>query len=155
MAPMSELAANESQHYDASAAEVWAYRLDFGNLPAYNPAVTQVARVADGEGAGGGAGVGAVYNLTLTSREGSHDVVMTVTDVEQDAVVEADMVGVMLAHERFVVSPEAKGAGCVAVLQLWVEAPPGLDERTAAALVTGGRQQIRLELDGMKAQIDG
>jgi hypothetical protein len=152
---VSELAANESQRYAASAADVWAYRLDFSNLPAYNPAVSEIARVSDGEGPGGGAGQGAVYHLTLQTPEGSHPVTMTVTGVEADAVVEADMAGAMTAHERFVVSPEADGYGCVAVLQLWLDLPEGVNAQMRAALLEGGRQQIRLELDGMKVQIDG
>ena len=45
---MSELAAVEQVEIAAPLAEVWAYRLDFTNLPEYNPDVSGVERVADG-----------------------------------------------------------------------------------------------------------
>lgn len=152
---MGDLAADESQHFDAPASEVWRYRLDFSNLPAYNPQVTEITRVTAGKGAGGDAGAGAVYHLTLQTAHGSHPVTMTVTGVEEDTVVEAIMVGAMSANERFVVTPHADGAGCIAELKLWLELPEGAEGDVATALLAGGREQIRLELDGMKAQIDG
>jgi hypothetical protein len=152
---VGQLAANELQHFDAPASEVWLYRLDFTNLPAYNPAVTHIARATAGSGAGDEAGPGAVYHLTLETPRGSHPVAMTVTRTERDAIVEADMVGAMSAYERFTVTPDPSGSGCVASLLLWLELPDGADGATAAALLDGGRRQIRLELDGMKRQIDG
>jgi hypothetical protein len=152
---VGELAADEAQHFGAPASTVWQYRLDFGNLPAYNPQVTEIERVTDGSGPGGNAGAGAVYHLTLETPRGSHPVTMTVTGAEQDAVVDATMVGAMSANERFVVADEPDGTGSVAVLQLWLELPDGITDEIKASLLEGGRQQIRLELDGMKTRIDG
>ncbi len=152
---MGELAANELQRFDAPASDVWGYRLDFANLPAYNPAVTHIEQVTNGSGPGGDAGPGAVWHLTLETPHGSHPVTMTVTRTEADAIVEADMVGAMTAYERFTVTPDTSGAGCVASLLLWLELPEGAAGATAAALLDGGRRQIRLELDGMKREIDG
>jgi hypothetical protein len=152
---MGELAADEAQHFDAPASTVWQYRLDFTNLPAYNPQVTEISRVTDGSGPGGDAGLGAVYHLTLETPHGSHPVTMTVTGVAQDAAVDATMVGAMSANERFVVADEPDGKGSVAVLQLWLELPEGVTGEAKASLLEGGRQQIRLELGGMKSRIDG
>ena len=55
----------ESQAFDVSAHEVWAYRLDFAHLPDYNPDVSGVERIADGTGDGGVNGAGARYRFTL------------------------------------------------------------------------------------------
>ena len=46
---------------------VWSYRLDFANLPEYNPDVSGLERVADGaDGRSGGVcGVGARYSFGL------------------------------------------------------------------------------------------
>ncbi len=55
--------------FDVPAQVVWAYRLDFANLPAYNPDVSDVTRVHDGDASGGGGGgvrgPGARYRFTL------------------------------------------------------------------------------------------
>jgi hypothetical protein len=152
---VSELAAEEVQTFAASAHTVWQYRLDFTNLPAYNAAVRQIARVTDGQGAGGDAGVGAVYQMTLETEAGAHPVTMHVTKVIEDAVVEADMLGAMTANETFSVAPGPDGAGCVVTLCLWLDLPAGVSAETAARLLEGGRQQIRVELDGMRRELDG
>jgi Polyketide cyclase / dehydrase and lipid transport len=152
---MSELAAEEVQEFAASAHDVWKYRLEFVNLPAYNPNVTEIALATPGTGAGGDVGAGAVYHLTLNTEVGPHPVVMTITKVVQDAQVDANMVGAMTAHEMFVVTPKDGGHGCVATLTLWLDLPPGVSAEKAAELLAGGRDQIRLELDGMLEQIDG
>lgn len=152
MAPVSELAADETQHFDLPAHAIWQYRLDFDrHLPAYNPNVTEIALVTPGQGSGGDRGTGAVYHLRLTTGDASHPVTMTVTNVVQDEQVDATMEGERTAHETFTVAPDPGGTGCTATLKLWLDLPEGVEAGTplAARILEGGRQQIRLELDGM------
>lgn len=149
-----ELAGTETQDFAAGALEVWRYRLEFLNLPRYNPAVTEITLVTPGAGPGGDAGVGAAYHLTLQTEAGPHPVTMTVTGVEEGRRVDADMVGAMSANESFVVQPRP-GGGCTAALTLWLELPPGLSAETTAQLLAGGRAQIRLELDHMAVELAG
>jgi hypothetical protein len=147
---MAELAAREQVDIAASPHEVWAYRLDFTNLPQYNPAVRDVRRVTDGAGAGGVAGPGAAYEFTLTTPVGPHPVSLVVTDAVEGTRMSADMVGGMVANETFEVEPMDAVAGCRATLTLWLELPEGLAQDKAAQLLARGRADIRGELDLMR-----
>ncbi len=151
---MAALAGEERIEIDAPAADVWAYRLDFMNLPQYNPDVSAIERARDGSGPGGIAGAGAHYRFTLSTPVGPHPVTLTVTGVVEDREVRAEMAGGLSAHEVFVV--DALGpTRCAATLSLWLDLPPSLDETVQADLLAGGRQQIRKELDLMGANLAG
>lgn len=154
MAAMSTQAADETQDFEAPAATVWAYRLDFTNLPGYNPSVHEVERVQDGTGPGGVAGAGATYRFDLHTDGGAFPVTLTVTAAEEDRRVDAVMVGRMSAHESFVVTAKPEG-GCTATLALWVDLPEGLDDEVVAGLLENGRREIRGELDAMRRALDG
>ncbi len=151
---MSDQAAAETQTFDAPAHDVWLLRLDFTNLPRYNPAVHDVERRTEGSGAGGVAGAGAAYRFTLDTPAGPHPVTLTVTGAEEDRRVNADMAGAMTAHESFVITPLDTG-GCTAQLELWLDLPDGLDPATRDRMLEGGRREIRAELDAMKDVLDG
>lgn len=151
---MPELAGEEHVKIAAPAAEVWAYRLRFANLPEYNPDVSDVQRVADGRGAGGEAGVGARYRFTLATAHGPHPVTLAVTGVTEGEEVSATMEGGLAATETFRVVPLA-GGECRATLSLWLALPPGLPPETGRRLLAGGRDQIRAELDAMRAVFAG
>lgn len=150
---MSELAAVEQVEIAAPLAEVWAYRLDFTNLPEYNPDVSGVERVADGSGDGGAAGAGACDAFNLATEHGSHPVTLTTTGAVKDREVAATMKGGMSANEVFVVEPAGTGR-CRATLSLWIDLPARLAADTALELLAGGRRQIRGELDAMQAVLE-
>ena len=65
--PTAAPTAVASAIFSVPAETVWAYRLDFANLPEYNPDVSTIYRVTDGTGkAGGGAhGTGSRYTFDL------------------------------------------------------------------------------------------
>jgi hypothetical protein len=146
-------AAEERQRFAAPAHQVWAYRLDFTNLPEYNPDVSAVVRVAAGSGPGGDAGVGADYRFSLSTPGGPQPVRLTVTAAETGHRVDAEMEGGVAANESFVVLPDGDDAS-EAVLSLWVALPDGLDDVTRAAFLEHGRGQIRAELDQMARILD-
>ena len=134
------------------AGEAWSYRLDFTNLPAYNPDVTELVRVADGSGLGGVAGLGARYQFMLATPAGPHLVTLAVTRVVENAEVSADIEGAMTATETFRVEPSGDGA-CRVSLSLWLDIPGDTAPAVRDALLAGGRRQIRNELDAMQANL--
>jgi len=146
----------ESETFTVTAHEVWSFRLDFANLPDYNPDVSGVERVQDGQGVGGVCGPGARYRFRLAdTRRPERDlpVEMWTLEAEEGAFVSAGMSGGNEAYEEFVVEPDG-GGGCRATLTLWVSLPDGLSPDMVDQAATGSRQQIRKELDLMKVVLE-
>jgi Polyketide cyclase / dehydrase and lipid transport len=142
------------------AAVVWHYRLDFTNLPEYNPDVDGVVRVADGDPSGpwGVLGPGARYTFSLADarRPGaSQPVELWPVTVEEPTLVAAAMTGASDAYEEFAVRPIGED-GCEATLTLWVTLPPEFadNEAARAASAAGGLAQISKELRLMKAVLE-
>jgi hypothetical protein len=143
-----------SATFRVAAETVWAYRLDFSNLPEYNPDVTDVARVDDGDpaGVGGRLGAGARYTFALADprRPGStQPVELWAAEVTEPTLVAAGMNGGNEAYEEFVVTPDDRG-GCSATLTLWVTLPAGLSEEILTAAAAGSLDSISKELRLMK-----
>ena len=135
---------------------VWAYRLDFANLPDYNPDVSGVQRIADGQ-VGGVLGPGARYAFGLADprRPGvHHPVELWITEAVAPTLVAAGMAGASEAYEEFVVRPLASG-GCEATLTLWVTLPDLLSEDVRTAAAAGSLEQITKELRLMKEVLEG
>jgi hypothetical protein len=144
------------------ASVVWRYRLDFTNLPEYNPDVSAVVRVAEGDPSGpwGVIGPGARYTFSLADarqRGTSQPVSVELwpVAVEEPTMVAAAMAGASDAYEEFVVRPTGR-AGCEATLTLWVTLPPGFadDEAAVAATAASGLAQISKELRLMRAVLE-
>jgi hypothetical protein len=145
--------------FAAPADVVWRYRLDFTNLPEYNPDVSDLARVRDGDpnGAGGVCGPGARYAFRLADarRAGvSQPVELWLIEVTEPSLVSAGMKGDSEAYEEFVVEPRDDG-GCHATLTLWVSLPEGLPDDVRAAAAAGSLEQIAKEMRLMKTALDG
>jgi hypothetical protein len=141
--------------------DVWLYRLDFTNLPEYNPDVSGVERVHAGtgeasDGAGGVLGPGARYRFRLgdISEPGvSHQVELWVVEAVEPTLVAAGMDGGTEAYEEFVVR-DLDGGGCEATLSLWVTLPDGLADDVLAAAAAGSLEQISKELRLMKEVLE-
>jgi hypothetical protein len=153
-APTTTPTAVASATFEVPAEVVWSYRLDFSNLPEYNPDVSEVARVADGDAdhMGGSCGVGARYTFGLADprRPGStQPVELWAEQVVEPTLVAAGMAGGNEAYEEFVVTP-TDGGGCSATLTLWVMLPEGLSDDMRSAAAAGSLEQISKELRLMK-----
>jgi hypothetical protein len=138
---------------------VWALRLNFANLPDYNPDVTDVERVHDGDpgGAGGICGPGARYRFQLadTRRPGrTRGVELWCEEVEEPTLVVAAMVGGNEAYEEFLITPLGPDASR-ATLTLWVTLPDGLAPEAHEAVAAGSLAQIDKELVLMKQILEG
>lgn len=145
--------------FTVPAETVWAYRLDFANLPGYNPDVSGVQRIADGpaDTAGGVHGTGARYTFGLADprRPGvHHPVELWIVDAVAPTLVAAGMAGASEAYEEFVVRPLPDG-GCEATLTLWVTLPDGLSEDVRTAAKAGSLEQISKELRLMHEVLEG
>jgi hypothetical protein len=141
-----------------SPRDVWLYRLDFANLPEYNPDVSGVARVQEGaaEGVGGILGPGARYTFRLADarQEGvSHPVELWLVDAMEPTLVAAGMAGGSEAYEEFVVRAR-DGGGCEATLTLWVTLPDGLPDDVVAGAAAGSLEQISKEVRLMKKVLE-
>jgi hypothetical protein len=157
--PTTTPTAVASAVFSVPAETVWAYRLDFANLPGYNPNVSGVTRIADGCGddAGGLHGPGARYTFGLAdARRPGVDVPIElwIVDAVAPTLVTAAMSGGSDAYEEFVVEPLDDG-GCAATLTLWVTLPDGLSEEIVAAAAAGSLHSISQELRLMKQNLDG
>ncbi len=157
--PTAAPTAVASAVFSAPAETVWAYRLDFANLPGYNPDVSDVARIADGndDGPAGVLGPGARYSFRLADprRPGvHHPVELWTVEAVSPTLVAAGMAGGHDAYEEFVVEPSPAG-GCEATLTLWVALPDDLPDEVRAAAAAGSLNSISMELRLMKEVLDG
>jgi hypothetical protein len=157
--PTTAPTAVASAVFTVPAETVWAYRLDFANLPAYNPDVSGVTRVADGAagGVGGVHGPGARYTFGLLNprRPGvTQPIELWIVEAVSPTLVTAAMSGGSDAYEEFVVQPHGDG-GCEATLTLWVTLPDGLSEEVIAAAAAGSLASISKELRLMQQNLDG
>jgi hypothetical protein len=138
---------------------VWGYRLDFSNLPDYNPDVSGVQRVTDGDASavGGVHGTGARYAFTLADPLNpgqGHPIELWIVEAAQPTLVAAGMKGASEAYEEFAVRARADG-GSEATLTLWVTLPEGLDDEMIAAAAAGSLEQISKEMRLMKEILEG
>jgi polyketide cyclase/dehydrase/lipid transport protein len=145
---MRERSSTVEREMRAAPADIWAYRLDFRNLPGYNPNVTNLERTTEG----GKDGVGAIYRFDLHGPAGTFPIEIEVTRTEPDRVVAIDMRGTLPAAEVFTVEPLADRGGSprssVAValtLRIPDEFPPAGDD----GMLSGGVRQLEDELDAM------
>jgi hypothetical protein len=144
--------------FGVPAEVVWRYRLDFSNLPEYNPDVSGVQRVHDGDAdsVGGVCGPGARYIFRLADAgepETSHPVELWVVDVAEPTMVAAGMNGGHEAYEEFAVRT-LRGDACEATLTLWVTLPDGLPEDVVAVAAAASLDQISKELRLMRQVLE-
>ena len=150
---MRELSTTVEHRIAAPPHDIWAYRLDFLNLPYYNPSVRNIEQLD----AGHPDGTGARYRFDLDMGAGSHPIDLEVTRVEPDHLVAIDMGGPLPAREEFTVSdpvPSEEGGpdaprSCVVAIALTLLVPDAFPPSADPGLVAGGRDQMRGELEQM------
>jgi hypothetical protein len=156
--PDQDPSAVASATFSVAAEAVWQFRLDFSNLPDYNPDVTNLSRTQEGQSvrAGGTNGPGARYSFTMADPnhpEGGQPVELWVVDAIHPTLVAAGMKGGTEAYEEFVVLPQGEHA-CEATLMLWIILPDGLSEDVLAAASASGLAQIEKEMRLMKEALE-
>jgi hypothetical protein len=154
--PSGDPTAEASATFSVEAGVVWAYRLNFDNLPDYNSDVSELSRVNDGEGVGGIHGQGARYQFELADARKpgvNHAVELWTEEVIEPSLVSAGMRGPNDAYEEFVV--RELPVGCEATLTLWVSLPPGLSDSVLEAAAAGSLAQLEKELTLMQQVLEG
>jgi hypothetical protein len=144
---MREQSSTVQRELAANPTEIWAYRLDFRNLPAYNSDVKNLERLAEGDAGG----VGATYRFDLVGPGGAFPVELEVIRTEPDRVVAIEMRGALPAAEVFTVkgldvdSGERSSVAIALTLRIPDEFPAEGDD----GLLASGVRQLEAELDGM------
>jgi hypothetical protein len=152
--PTSAPTAVATATFSVPAETVWAYRLDFANLPGYNPDVSGVHRVADGEGDVLGPGARYTFGLADPRQpDVPRPVELWTVEAVAPTLVAAGMSGGADAYEEFVLRP-LEGGGCEATLTLWVSLPEGLPADVVATAAAGSQEQISKELRLMKRVLE-
>jgi hypothetical protein len=157
--PDSDPSAVASATFSVSAEAVWSYRLDFSNLPHYNPDVSDVTQTQEGQPIRGGGthGPGARYSFTMVDPRtpgAGQPVELWIVDAVHPTLVAAGMKGASEAYEEFVVLPQGAEA-CDATLMLWLALPDGLTDDAYQAAAASGLAQIEKEMRLMKEALEG
>ncbi len=156
--PDQDPSAVASANFSVPADAVWRYRLDFTNLPNYNPDVSNLTQIAEGEadGVGGAHGPGARYSFTLADprNPSGTPVELWVVEAVHPTVVCAGMKGGTEAYEEFLVLAQGEAA-CQATLMLWLILPDGVSGDLLAAATAGAQAQIDKEMRLMKEALEG
>jgi hypothetical protein len=156
--PDRDPSAVASATFAVPAETVWQYRLDFSNLPEYNPDVSNLTRTQEGRSirAGGTNGPGARYSFTMADPQSpaGQPVELWIVDAVHPTMVAAGMKGGSEAYEEFVVLPQGDHA-CEATLMLWILLPDGLSDDIVAAASASGLAQIEKEMLLMKEALEG
>jgi len=135
----------------ASPEKVWAYRLDFANLPLYNPNVSNFART-DG---GTEPGPGATYAFEVTIPDmGTLPQTITVVEAEEPSRIVFET-GPWYAREVATFEP-LPGGGTRVRFDLTASVPEEMDNDEGRAFIEqSGRKQLRLELGLLKEALEG
>ncbi len=140
--------AHEVRVVSGAAFDIWRFRLDFSNLPFYNPSVSAVERIADGRGDGGALGPGAKWRFDLDIAGTTHPVDLTVRSTVEGREVVATMEGALRAEEVFTVE-QVDDLSCRVTLELWVDLPDDLPEPRAQSVLEGARMQVVGEMEAL------
>jgi uncharacterized protein YndB with AHSA1/START domain len=135
-------------HIGAPPARVYAYRLDFTTLPAYNASVSNMRRI-DG-GAEPGAGAEYVFDLTIGGE--TAETPLRVLEAEPDARVVIETGPAYMAREVCTFAPAEGGTRCEFVTTL--RFPADVDEATADIVRATGLDQVTSELEMMKKNLE-
>jgi uncharacterized membrane protein len=147
---VAEVSYADEIEIDAPAERLFAYRLDFENLPAYNPNVTNLRRTDDGSEPG----TGAVYEFDITMPEMGGTIPNELRVLETEAprrIVNETISGPFRARE--VVTFQGDGP----TLARWDVTVTLPDEMAGVIPVAerSGLEQVRIELEHMKKLMEG
>jgi hypothetical protein len=147
---MAEIRYSETIDIAAPIERVYAYRLDFFNLPDYNPGVSNFRQVA-----GDGPGVGAEYLFDLVMMEGAPpmETPIKVIDAREPDLVVFDTGPGYIARETCTFSKTASGTH--AEFAYTVTIPGEIDDVSRDAVVKQGSEAARGELEMIKRKLEG
>jgi uncharacterized protein YndB with AHSA1/START domain len=153
---MAEIRGGGSEYIAAPADKVFAYRLDFTNLPDYNPNVSNLRRIDGGTQPGPGAEYW--FNITLPGFDAPLTCPIKVLEADPPNRIVFDT-GMVSENEpnyftREVCKFESEGEGTRAWFEMTLTIPDDLDEPTRTIYESNTQQQARLELDQIKKALE-
>jgi uncharacterized protein YndB with AHSA1/START domain len=147
---VAEIRYTESIDIEAPIERVYEYRLDFTNLPDYNPGVSNFRQVA---GDRPGAGAEYLFDLVLIEGAPPMETPIRVLDARAPELVVFDTGPGYIARETCTFAPA--GDGTRAEFAYVVTIPGEVDEATIKMVVDTGSAQARTELELMKKNLEG
>jgi len=153
---MAEIRGGGSEYIAAPIDKVFAYRLDFNNLPDYNPNVSNLRRVDTGMDPGPGAEY--LFNIVLPGFDGALTCPIRVLEAEPpDRIVfETGMVDDSGPNyfTREICSFRPENDGTRAQFEMTLTVDDNLDEATRTIFESNTQEQARLELDQIKKALE-
>jgi hypothetical protein len=146
---MAEVTYSESVVVAADIERAFAYRLDFRNLPAYNPNVSNLRRVDGGTSL---ADAEYRFDLTLPGAVEAVEVPLRIVDANAPKLFTYETGPGWMA--KGVCAFDARGDETEITLTYTLEFEGDIDEATTAMLESSGREQSRLELDNIKRVLE-
>jgi uncharacterized membrane protein len=146
---VAEIRAAETAEIAAPIERVYGYRLDFTNLPSYNPNVTNLRRVDAGSEPGAGAEY--LFDLALPGIEPMESPLRVIEAVAPTRIVFETGPGYM-AREVCVFT--SKGDVTHAEFELTLTMPGEVDDATRELFEGNTREQARMELDLIKKALE-
>ncbi|MHB8511885.1 MAG: SRPBCC family protein [Actinomycetota bacterium] len=141
---MAEIRYSESLEIAASSESIYDYRLDFNNLPSYNPTVSNLVQLNDKE-----------YEFDLLM-EGAPEPLrspLRVTLAERPAHIVFETGPGYMATEDCTFKPS--GGSTLVTFDYTISIPGELDDATIKMISEPGREQARMELENMKKILEG
>lgn len=147
---MAEIRASETAEIAAPVHDVFAYRLDFMNLPSYNPSVTNIRRTDGGTEPGPGAEY--LFDLQLPGADVPMETPLRMIEADEPKRIAFETGPGFMARE--VCTFEPLGGGTRAEFEITLTFPGDLDEQTRASMEQSTHEQARLELDLIKRALE-
>jgi hypothetical protein len=143
---VAEITYVESTLINVAPERAFDFRLDFANLPDYNPNVSNLRRVADG--ANDGVGAEYVFDLQLAGAPDPIESPLRITSVDRPNRFTYDTGPGWMAKGDCTF--EAKDGGTLVSLRYTLVFPGEVDDATSKAMSDSGRGESRIELENMK-----
>lgn len=148
---MAEVTIAEGIEIAAPPDDVYDYRLDFTNLPAYNPHVSNVRRTDAGDELGAGAEY--TFDLELPGAPEPMETPLRVLDAERPSLVTLETGPGFMARETCTFDPTEAGTRVIFEQTITLEGE--IPEDALKAVGDSAGEQARLELELMKKNLEG
>ena len=146
---MAEIRAGDAADFGVPIDRVFAYRLDFANLPDYNPHVTNLRRVDGGTQPGPGAEY--VFDLALPGMDPVEAPLRVLEAAPPVRIVFESGPGYMAREESvFTETPDGTHADFTMIITI----PGEIDDATRSMIEQSSREQVALELDLMRKALE-
>ncbi|MCA1833398.1 MAG: SRPBCC family protein [Actinomycetota bacterium] len=147
---MAELHGSESAEIAATVEDVFSYRLDFMNLPAYNPSVTNMRRTDAGTEPGPGAEY--LFDLRLPGTDTPMETPLRVLEADAPKRIVFETGPGFMARE--VCTFESNGIKTRAKFEITLTFPGDLDDPTKTMMEQSTQEQASVELELIKKALE-